>query len=117
MQIKIKTTNIKLTKILNDILERKINSLERLIPHDLISHSLNGRKSSVRAAVEIGKPSLHHRKNGIYYAEIQILLPKRIFRAEAQNWDLKLAINQAKDTIQRQLKKDKELFVSKSKRS
>lgn len=79
---------------------QKVGSLE---------HFLKKMDPSVlEARVEIGKPSAHHKKGDVFYAELNLKLPGRLLRAQSENWDLRLAIDEVKDEMQRQIKKYKE---------
>ena len=101
MQIIIKATKIKLTKILKDFVEEKIRDLEKLFKSKLKPDF------EIKVFVEIGKTSRHHRKGEVFFAEGQIFLPGEGVRAVAEREDLKLAICEVKDKLQIQLKKYK----------
>ena len=108
MKIIIKGAKIKLTPILKDFVEEKITDLEKLFESKI------KRDFEVRAFVEIGKTSEHHRKGDIFFAECQIFLPGKGVRAVAEKEDLKLAICEVKDQLQVQLKKYKEIKEEKN---
>lgn len=89
-------------------------------------------KPRIEAWVEVGKESLHHQKpersegaemkhqlqrqGPWFYVECQIRFPKRSLRSVARRKDLKLAITEVKDELQRQLKQYKEKFRAETKR-
>jgi len=108
MKIIIKGAKIKLTPILKDFVEEKITDLEKLFESNI------KRDFEVKAFVEIGKTSEHHRKGDIFFAECQIFLPGKGVRAVAEKEDLKLAICEVKDQLQVQLKKYKEIQEEKN---
>lgn len=62
----------------------------------------------VEARVEIGLPSKHHRSGRIYYAEINLKIGGKLLRATCQHEDLRNAIVDAKNELQREIKKFKE---------
>ena len=97
MRIIIKATNIELTRSLRDFVEEKISELEKFLEDILVTE----------AFVEVGKPSRHHRKGDVFYAECQISLPGKGVRATAERENLREAICEIKDELQRQLKKYK----------
>lgn len=101
LKLNIKATNIKLDAPLYEYIYQKIGTLDKFI-EDV--------DSSIQAWVEVGKPSRHHLKGPEqFYAEVNIRLPGqgRVLRSEARQWDLRLAIDEVKDELQRELKKYK----------
>lgn len=117
MKINLKTTNIKLNQALYDYVEKKIGELEKFIRKVGIEDRLFQKgKPPYEAWVEIGKPSSHHKKGGVWYAEARIKLPGKSLRTESENWDLRLAIDEVKDELQRELKQYKEKQIAKYKR-
>ncbi len=65
-------------------------------------------KPRVEVWVEIGKTTSHHQKGDIFRAEAQMRFPGKSLRAESKRDDLKLAITEIKDELQRELKQYKE---------
>ncbi len=111
MKIIIKTTNLKLTSDLEGYIRKKINSLEKFVKilhsENYFNDFLGKGKPKVEAWVEVGKISQHHEKGPIFVAECQIRLPKKSLRSVAKNEDLKQAITEVKDELQRELKQYK----------
>ena len=99
MKIIIKGTKIKLTQSLKDFIEEKIGGLEKFFKFKV------KEDFEIKAFVEIGKLSKHHRRGDVFYAECQILLPKKGVRFVAERENLELAICEVKDGLQDQLKK------------
>lgn len=97
MHIDIVTKNITLDDPLSVFIEDKIGGFERLVSGD-----------AVEAHVEIGKPSQHHRKGPVFYAEVNLKVGGAVLRAEATHEDLRAAIVQVKEELHAQLKKFKE---------
>lgn len=120
MKVVIKTKDIKLDRALEDFVERKINDLEKFASVFQGEEYFNGYygrgKPRVEAWVEIGRTTLHHKKGPYFYAECQMHLPGRSLRATASLPDLRLAICEVKDELQRQLKQYKEKAIAKRKR-
>jgi len=118
MRIIIKTTNIKLTESLKRFIEEKIGGLEKFLEDILKKIDIfDGKKPRAECFVEIGKPSRHHRKGDVFYAEAQIPLPGDGVRSEAEREDLREAIYEVKDELQRLLKKYKRSQVARQKRT
>lgn len=111
MKIIIKTTNVKLTPALTQYVQDKIGSLEKfiedLVGKEYFEHFLGKGKAKVEAWVEIGKTTRHHRKGLIFRAEVQLRFPGKSVRAEALSGNLRRAVAQVKDELQRELKEYK----------
>jgi len=116
MQITVKRTNIEISSSLEKFAEEEIASLEKFISPKLIARSLQGKKALLRASLEIAKSPRYHSKDSMYYAELQINLPGKILRTESCNWNLKLAILDVRNKMQRKLKAYKEGLIARSKR-
>lgn len=98
MQISIKTTNIDLMPAIEEYIHQKIGSLEKFIGANYY-----------KVFVEIGKTTQHHKSGDIFRAEVNIELPGRLIRSEAEEWDLRVAIDKVKNELQQELKKYKEV--------
>lgn len=119
MKIVIKTKNLKLNSALKNFIEEKIGSLEKFseIFQKKYFNSFFGKgKPRVEAWVEIGKTTLHHQKGPFFRAECQMRLPGRSLRSTARSKDLRLAITEVKDELQRQLKQYRNKLKSQTKR-
>jgi putative sigma-54 modulation protein len=97
MQIDIKGTNLELTQAIKDYVNEKVGSLEKFFDQALI------------ARVDVGLTTKHHQKGNIFRAEINLEVPqKHLLRAESVKDDLYIAINDAREELERQIKKYKE---------
>ena len=105
MQIIIKTKGISLNQALRIFIEEKIGGLEKF------------GKAPIRAEIEIGRTTEHHRKGKVFRAEVQLVFPGEVLRAEAERKDLRLAIVEVEDELQEQIKKYKNKNFSKIKRN
>jgi len=110
MEIIIKGTKIKLTESLKDFIEEKIRDLEKFFEFKV------KEDFEVKAFIEIGKLSKHHRRGDVFCAECQIFLPGKGVRSVAEKEDLKLAICEVRDELQRQLEKYKKAQMQKTAR-
>ena len=113
MKIIIRTKNIELSQVLEDYITEKINSLEKFLKilqdkEEYFSHFFGKGKPKVEAWVEIERTTLHHKKGPVFRAECQMRLPGKSIRAEAVSENLRLAINEVKDKLQREFKQYKE---------
>lgn len=121
MKIVIKTKNLKLSQELKDFIEEKLGSLEKFLKiiydKGKYYNSYFGKgKPMLEMWFEIGKESLHHKKGPVFRAEAQMKLPKKSIRAEAVSKNLRQAITEVKDELQRELKQYKEKITSLTKR-
>lgn len=118
MRLIIKATNIKLTESLRSFINQKFGELEKFLEDILKKQDIfDGQKPRAKAFVEIGKPSYHHHKGNVFYAEAQIPLPGKGVRSTAKREDLREAIVEVKDELQRLLKKYKKSQIQKAERS
>jgi len=69
-------------------------------------------KPRVEAWVEIGKESRHHQKGPYFLAECQMRFPKKSLRSVAESEDLRQAITEVKDELQRELKQYKTKLIA-----
>lgn len=116
MKIIFKTKNIKLTPVLKAEIEEKINSLESFFPTKENHNDFFGKgKPKIEIWFEVEKES-HHQKGNVFRAEAQLRLPGKSIRSEAVSQDLKTAINEVKDELQREIKQYKKLIKKRKKK-
>jgi ribosomal subunit interface protein len=113
MRIIIKETKIKLTPEIKEFIETQINSLEKFTKGFLKENQsrLKKTKPKIEARVEIKE-----KERGFYYVECNLNLLGKVLRAESLQKNLKFAIYEVKDELQREIGKYKEKFVAKFKR-
>lgn len=102
MKINLKTTNFGLTPSIRNYLEQKLNSLDKFLPSD----------ESIFADVELAKTTRRSQKGDIFRAEFNLTMPGRLVRAVAEEWDLRVAIDRARDELQNEIKIGKEKRIS-----
>lgn len=95
MNINIKATGIELTPALHDYVFDKVNSLERFLPYD---------KNTIMASVEIGKTTNHHKLGDFFRSEINLSFSGQSLRVEAEESDLYVAIDIAKNNLSESIK-------------
>ena len=120
MKIIIKGTNLKLTPALKQYIREKIDSLEKftedLYNEKYFNHFFGKGKPRVEAWVEVGKTTRHHQKGPFFFAECQMRFPKKSLRSTAEAENLRLAITEVKDELQREVKQYKNKFTAQAKR-
>lgn len=97
MKIIIKTTNLDLTPSLNSYIEEKIGGLDKFLINS----------PSAEAFVEIARTTMHHKSGKVFKAEVNLKLNGVNFRAEKEETDIRVAIDQVKDELQQEIKKFK----------
>lgn len=102
MKTKIKATNIKFTSYLEKLVKGKMSDIAKLLRGDKV----------IIAEIEIGLNSKHHQKGDIYRSEIQIEIPGKLFRAVSEKEDFRSSLTDAKDEIEKQIRRHKDKKVS-----
>ena len=105
MKIIIKGTQIDLTSSIKIYIEEKLSVIEKLIPDNY--------KEVSQARVEVGRPSQHHKKGNVYFAEINLSVGRSLYRATEEDSDVRTAIDKARDEIKTQLRREKEKMIQK----
>ena len=100
--------NLEITPAIRDFVEEKIGSLSRFLP--------GSADDLIEARVEIGRPSHHHRTGFVFYAEANLKVGKKLFRAVEEHIDLRAAIDRVRDELETQIKKFKEKTNSSQRR-
>jgi len=98
---KIQGVNMELTEAIEGYLDKRIKVLSKLVK----------RIEPASLSVDVGKPSEHHNKGGVYYAEFTADINGNVFKASENADDLYAAIDKVQASIKRQIvdwkKKDK----------
>jgi len=97
MKIELYGKNISLDEPLKIFVEDRIGGLEKFLG-----------EGPVEARVEIGLPSKHHRSGRIYYAEVNLKIGGKLLRATCQHEGMRNAIVDAKNELQKQIKRFKD---------
>jgi len=99
--IKIKATNLELTPAIEHYVREKIGMIEKLFAH-------YGKESGeLIFEVEVGKTTEHHRKGDVFRAEINFNANGSNLRSESVKDNLYVAIDEAKDEMQGELRRHK----------
>ena len=101
MKINLKFTNLDPSPAIAEYVRSKFSSLDKLVEKF-------DAEGAVLADVEIARTTKHHHKGPVFRAEINLQLPKKIIRAEHEDWDVRVAIDQMRHKLQREIVKYKE---------
>jgi putative sigma-54 modulation protein len=96
MIINIKKTQVEITDREKSIIEEKVSGLTKYFDN------------IITADVEVGLTSQHHNKGNIYRAEVNLSVPNKIIRAEAETESIEKSMNLVKDVLKRALVEYKE---------
>lgn len=107
MKYILQTINISISDSIRSLVESKAKVLERFV--------FRFSPETVEARIEVGKPSRHHHKGMVFYAEINLKVPGKLLRAEETDLDLASAINGAFQEVERQIKEYKDKMITKNK--
>jgi len=90
----IKATRMELTQPIADYVVKRVDALEKFVHKD---------DSSVWATAEVGKTTHHHKQGNLFFAEINLHIAGKNFRAVAEKDDLYAAIDEARDEIMHEI--------------
>ncbi len=108
MRIKINSKNIELNEALKEFIHDRLGQVKRFINiKDESTEEDQKGKPTATMFVEIEKTTKHHQKGKVFRAEAQMRLPGKSIRAESTKEDLRTAIVEVKDELQKILKKYK----------
>lgn len=107
MRLNLKATNITITDDVRVYLEKRLQSLDKLISLE---------DPSVMIDVELGRTTRHHQSGDVFFAEINIHKGKETFRSVSDRPDLQSAIDDMREEIARELSTRKGKLISLSRR-
>lgn len=110
MNIIIKGTNLELHEDLKAYVNEKIGGLKKFIENDNIN------ENSIIARVELAKTTQHHQQGDIYKSEVNLQLPKKMFRVVVESDDIYKAIDETKDKLRIAVNDYKDEKISKTRR-
>ncbi len=100
MKTTIKATGIDLTVPLKEYVEEKIGALEKFVKRWDV-------EGGVEVWVEVGRTTRHHKKGDVFRAEADLRLPKKVLRAEDEDFDIRVAVDRVRDKLEREINKYK----------
>ncbi len=110
MNIIIKGTNLELHNDLKSYAEEKIGGLKKFM------EDIDLGENHVVARIELAKTTQHHQQGDIYKAEVNLQLPKKMFRSVVESDDIYKAIDDVKDELKIMINEYKAERISKSRR-
>jgi putative sigma-54 modulation protein len=107
MRIVYKGTQMKVTPALEEYAEKKMKALQKLI---------SGISFDAELFVELGRTTHHQKKGPVYRTELMLTLPGQILRATQEDYDIRVAIDKARDEMKVEIQKYKGRHDSRSKK-
>lgn len=101
MQITIKAKELELTEPLKVYINDKVGGLEKFVQRV-------EEQGEILAVVEVARTTKHHHKGDVFYAEVNMHLPGRKIRVEEQEYDVRVAIDNVVNRLQREIEEYKE---------
>lgn len=102
MDIRIKTTNYQMQSETSQYLDKKIADIEKFVDES---------EGAARCEVEVGRAAGHPERGNIWMAEVHLIYKGREYRSVATAESVNAAIDEAKDDIMRQLRRDKRFHI------
>lgn len=99
MEIIFKTKNFSLTPGVEEYVGKKLESLGKFLK--------NFNQEIIKAEVELGRTSYHHKSGDVFRAEINLSIDGRLLRAESETTDIFSAIDEIRDSLEQEIKKFK----------
>jgi len=93
MQINIKAKNLELTSSINDYINKRIKSIEKLVKDD----------SGALFEIEVGRTTFHHKKGDIFRAEINLKFKGESLYASSEKEELYTAIDEVRNEVKSKL--------------
>ncbi|MDQ5971395.1 MAG: putative sigma-54 modulation protein [Patescibacteria group bacterium] len=97
MNINIKATNIELTDAIREYVEKKVESVSKFL-----------NNSNVQVQVEVAKTTNHHKNGEVFKAEIDIRADGKKFFTVSEGEDLYATIDEARESMMRELTHNKD---------
>ena len=110
MNIIIKGTNLELHNDLKEYVNEKIGGLKKFIKNEDVN------SDSVIVRVELAKTTQHHQHGDIYKAEVNLQLPKKMFRSVDESDDIYKSIDKVKDELKEMVNSYKDEKTTRSRR-
>lgn len=102
ININIKSKNFEMTPEIEEYINNKVSSVEKFLQ---VNHEEN-----VLVEFEV-EQSTHHKKGEVYRAEMNLSIRGNLFRGDSENYDVKTAIDNVRDQIEKQIRRSKKKHI------
>lgn len=102
MQINLLGKNIELTPAIEDYVSKKVTNLSKLLS------KIEEKGGEVAVNFEVSKSTKHHNKGVVFHADALVNIKGQEYYSSADEEDLYAAIDQVKESLFREVSKDKD---------
>jgi putative sigma-54 modulation protein len=102
MQINLQGKNIELTEAIKDYVLKRVTNLEKLLSN------IETEKGEVMVNFEVVKTTNHHKAGEIFHADCMINIDGKKFYSSSDHEDLYSAIDEVKETLFNEIRKNKD---------
>jgi len=102
MKINLKGSNIELTQPINDYVVKRVTNLEKLLS------GIEERGGEVNVNFDVARSTNHHKTGDVFHADCLINIDGNKFYASADEEDLYTAIDAIKESLHRDISKNKD---------
>ncbi len=102
MQINLKGKNIDITETIHDYVQKRVTNLEKLLS------TIEAGGGEVMVNFEVGKSTKHHKGGEVFHSDCLINIDGKKFYASSDKEDLYQAIDEIRETLFREIRKNKD---------
>jgi len=102
MQVNLQGKNIELTETIKDYVLKKVTNFDKLLTE------IEKRGGEAMVNFEVGKTTNHHKSGEIFQANCRIRINGKEFYSSADKEDVYQAIDEVKETLFNEIKKNKD---------
>jgi putative sigma-54 modulation protein len=102
MQINLNGKNIDITEAIHDYVQKRVTNLEKLLS------TIEAGGGEVMVNFEVGKSTKHHKGGEVFHSDCLINIDGKKFYASSDKEDLYQAIDEIKETLFREIRKNKD---------
>jgi|SRR3989338_7067953 len=102
MKINLKSTNIELTPAIHDYVIKRVTNLEKLLSN------IEEEGGEVNVNFEVAKSTNHHKSGDVFHADCLINIKGEEFYSSSDKEDLYQAIDEIKEILFREIRKNKD---------
>ena len=106
MRIEIHYTKFQAAPNISEYAKKRIGALKKFLKRF-------EKNTEVAVFVELARTTQHHRKGDVFYAEVTLKIPGKPMRATSTGSDIRLAIDEVKEKLEKELRRDKDKELAK----